>query len=184
MSQLHKAIFLDRDGTINEDTHYLHEPEEVILCPTVGEALKRLQNAGFLLIVITNQSGVGRGYFPMTDVYAVNDKVSQLLQNYGVTIRHYYIAPEAPSQPSIGRKPSPAFIYKARDDFQIDLSQSWMIGDKFADLQTGWNANLKKSLLVRTGKGVSEENKYSVIKEKSLVFDNLLLAAEYILKEK
>ena len=74
-----KAVFLDRDGTIIEDMHYLHEPEKVILCPRAMEGLKILEDAGFLLFVITNQSGVGRGYFPIEDVYAVNTRVSELL---------------------------------------------------------------------------------------------------------
>ena len=178
------AVFLDRDGTINEDLHYLHEPEKVILCPYAGEALQRLQQAGYALIVITNQSGVGRGYFPIEDVHAVNDRLSELLQPWGVRILKYYIAPEAPDQLSIGRKPQPTFIFQARDEFDLDLARSYFIGDKQVDLQTGWNAGLKASILVRTGKGHREEQTHPELAQKAYICDHLLEAAHYILSSK
>lgn len=178
------AVFLDRDGTINEDLHYLHEPGKVILCPHAGEALRQLQQAGYALIVITNQSGVGRGYFPIEDVHAVNDRLSELLRPWGVQILKYYIAPEAPDQPSIGRKPQPAFIFQARDEFDLDLPRSYFIGDKQVDLQTGWNAGLKASILVRTGKGQKEEQTYPELAQKACICDHLLDAARHILTAK
>src|SRR5437016_8016026 len=93
------AVFLDRDGTIIEDRDYLHKPEEVVILPGVPEALRRLEEAGFLLIMITNQSGVGRGLFPMTDVERVHQHILNELAGRKVALWKIYVAPEAPDQP-------------------------------------------------------------------------------------
>lgn len=175
------AIFLDRDGTINEDLHYLHEPEKVILCPGAGEGLQLLRRAGYALIVVTNQSGVGRGYFPLEDVHAVNDRLSELLKPWGVEILAYYIAPEKPEEPSFGRKPKPDFLFQARDRFGLSLKDSFFIGDKKVDLETGWNAGLRESILVRTGKGAREEERDPALAQRARICDNLGEAARYIL---
>lgn len=180
---MRRAIFLDRDGTINEDLHYLHEAEKVILCPEAGKGLRLLADAGYELIVITNQSGVGRGYFPIEDVYQVNRRLDELLEEEGVHILKYYIAPESPDEPSLGRKPLPGFVYQARDEFELDLNRSFFIGDKRSDLETGWNAGLQGGVLVRTGKGSVEEKKYPELRQKAYICDNLREAAEYILRE-
>ena len=150
-----RAVFLDRDGTLIEDKDYLHRPEEVVIYPGVGPALKRLQDAGFKLFIVTNQSGVGRGLFLLEDVHRVNEHLCRELAKDGVRFEEIYIAPEAPDQPSRGRKPSPQFLFDARDGFGIDLTQSYMIGDKLIDLECGWNAGVKKSILVRTGYGAT-----------------------------
>lgn len=181
---MNRAVFLDRDGTLNEERHYLHKPEEVVLFPGVGAALKRLSDAGFKLIIVSNQSGVGRGYFTLADVDRVNERVIELLGRDGVRIDRIYIAPEAPDQPSRGRKPSPQFLFDARDEFRLDLSQSYMIGDKLIDLECGWNAGVGRSLLVRTGYGVKTEQKHAVEIEKAAVVDGLPAAAEWILSVK
>ncbi|MGB9601223.1 MAG: D-glycero-alpha-D-manno-heptose-1,7-bisphosphate 7-phosphatase, partial [Limisphaerales bacterium] len=140
-----KAVFLDRDGVIIEEKNYLHKIEDVVFIKNAAAALKQLQNAGFLLIIVTNQSGVGRGYFTMEDVNKVNEFIKSQLKKEGVHINEIYVAPEAPEQPSVGRKPSPAFLFEARDKFQIDLSKSFVVGDKLADIECGWNAGVKKS---------------------------------------
>src|SRR5713101_562719 len=121
-----RAVFLDRDGTIIEDRDYLHKPEQVVVFPGVPQAMRRLQEAGFLLIIITNQSGVGRGFFSMADVERVHQHILGKLAAHKVELRKIYIAPEAPDQPSRGRKPSPQFVFDAREEFGIDLSQSYM----------------------------------------------------------
>src|SRR5712671_7108918 len=148
-----RAVFLDRDGTMIEDRDYLHKPEEVVILPGVPEGLRRLQEAGFLLIMITNQSGVGRGLFPMADVERVHQHILKELARHKVTLGNIYVAPEAPDQPSRGRKPSPQFLFDARDEFGINLTRSYMVGDKMIDLECGWNAGVRKSILVRTGYG-------------------------------
>lgn len=175
-----KAIFLDRDGTIIVDKDYLKRPEDVVVFPGAGKALRTLIDAGFLLVMVSNQSGVGRGYFTMADVEAVNGRLLEMLAADGVDFAHIYIAPEAPGQPSRGRKPSPAFLFDARDQFGIDLAQSFMVGDKEIDLQCGWNASVKKSILVRTGYGKQTEAAGKA--GEGIVVDDLIAAADWILK--
>jgi D-glycero-D-manno-heptose 1,7-bisphosphate phosphatase len=150
---VNRAVFLDRDGTLIEEKEYLHRPEDVVIFPGVGSALKRLQDAGFRLFVVTNQSGVGRGYFLLEDVHRVHEHLCRELAKDNVRIEKSYIAPEHPDAPSRGRKPSPQFLFDARDEFGIDLAQSYMIGDKLIDIECGWKAGVKKSILVLTGYG-------------------------------
>ena len=125
--------------------------------PATPAGLKRLADAGFKLFIVSNQSGVGRGYFTLADVERVNEHLCRELARDGVRFEKIYIAPEAPDQPSRGRKPSPQFLFDARDEFGLDLAQSFMIGDKLIDLECGWNAGVKKSILVRTGYGAELE---------------------------
>jgi histidinol-phosphate phosphatase family protein len=106
---MNRAVFLDRDGTLIVEKNYLHRPEEVEVFPGAGAALRRLADAGFKLLVVTNQSGIGRGLFTLADAEAVNARVSQEFAQAGVHFEKTYIAPEAPDQPSRGRKPSPSF---------------------------------------------------------------------------
>jgi D-glycero-D-manno-heptose 1,7-bisphosphate phosphatase len=176
---VHRAVFLDRDGTIIEDKDYLHRPEEVVIYPGVGPALKRLQDAGFKLVIVTNQSGVGRGYFTLEDVHRVHEHLSAELARDGVRFERIYIAPEHPDAPSRGRKPSPQFLFDARDELGIDVARSFMVGDKLIDLECGWNAGVRASLLVRTGYGAKVER--AGVPEHAIVVDNLVQAAEYIL---
>jgi D-glycero-D-manno-heptose 1,7-bisphosphate phosphatase len=178
---VNRAVFLDRDGTLIEDKDYLHCPEEVIIYPGVGPALKRLQDGGFKLFIVTNQSGVGRGKFPIEDVHRVHEFLSRELAKDGVHFEKIYIAPEAPDQPSRGRKPSPQFLFDARDEFRIDLAQSYMIGDKLIDLECGWNAGVKQSILVRTGYGAEVERKAANQLRGAPVVDDLPAAKTFIL---
>ena len=147
------AIFLDRDGTLIEEREYLADPAGVALFPGVGAALRRLQDTGFKLVIVTNQSGIGRGYYTEADMHRVNARLLELLAVDGVRIEKIYFAPEAPDQPSRGRKPSPQFLFDARDELGVDLVSSFIIGDKLIDLECGWNAGVKQSILVRTGYG-------------------------------
>jgi D-glycero-D-manno-heptose 1,7-bisphosphate phosphatase len=175
------AVFLDRDGTLIEDKDYLSDPDQVVVLPGVPQALKRLQDAGFKIFIVSNQSGVGRGYFTMADVNRVNERLAELLACDGVRFEKIYVAPEAPEQPSRGRKPSPQFLFDARDEFDINLPESYMIGDKVSDLECGWNAGVKKSILVRTGYGAEQERTSSEKLGRALVVDALTEAAEAII---
>lgn len=179
---MNRAVFLDRDGTLIEDKDYLHKPDEVALFPGAIAALKSLQDAGFKLILVTNQSGVGRGYFTLEDVEKVHAHLAHELQRQGVTFQKIYVAPEHPDHPSRGRKPSPQFLFDARDEFGIDLARSYMIGDKLVDLECGWNAGVKKSILVRTGYGARTENDLNVA-PRACVCDTLSEASRWILKD-
>src|SRR4029077_11915889 len=138
--RMHAAVFLDRDGTLMVDKDYLSRPEEVVIFPGVGAALKKLQAEGFKLFIASNQSGVGRGYFTMAEVEEVNARLCEELGKEGVRFEKIYVAPEAPDLPSRGRKQSPQFIFDARDEFGLDLARSYMIGDKLIDVECGHSA--------------------------------------------
>ena len=175
------AVFLDRDGTINEERNYLSRPEDVVLFPGAGAALRRLQDAGFKLFIVSNQSGVGRGYFTLADLEQVNQRLLSELAPAGVRIQKIYIAPEAPNQPSRGRKPSPQFLLDARAEFGLDLARSYMVGDKLIDLECGWNAGVDKCILVRTGYGAEIERASAESIGRAVVVDDLAAATNWIL---
>ena len=178
---MRRAVFLDRDGTLIEDKDYLHRPEDVVFIGGAAAALKRLQDAGFGLFIITNQSGVGRGYFTLADVEKVHHHLIRELARDGVRLHKIYVAPEAPDQPSRGRKPSPQFLLDARDEFGLALAESYVIGDKLIDLKCGWNAGVKRCLLVRTGYGAELERQRPCSLNGVVVVDNLSAAADWIL---
>jgi D-glycero-D-manno-heptose 1,7-bisphosphate phosphatase len=181
---MNRAVFLDRDGTLNVETEYLHKPEDVVLYPQAGPALRSLCDAGFKLVIVTNQSGIGRGYYTVADMESVNAHLISELDKMGARIDRIYFAPEAPDQPSRGRKPSPQFLFDARDEMGIDLAQSYMIGDKLIDLECGWNAGVNKSILVRTGYGADYEKKNPGLAEKAWIVNDLAEAAEKICDSK
>ncbi len=166
-----------------EDKDYLHRPEEVVFFPGVLDACQRLAKAGFKLVIVTNQSGVGRGYFTLADVDKVHEYISSEFARHDVRFEKIYVAPEHPDAPSRGRKPSPQFLFDARDEFGIDLSRSYMIGDKVIDLECGWNAGVRKSILVRTGYGAKVEQKEPSKLQKALVVEGLAAAADWILAQ-
>lgn len=177
------AVFLDRDGTLIEERHYLSRPEQVALFPGAAAALRRLRDAGFKLFLVTNQSGVGRGYFTLADVAAVHERLRELLQPDGAWFDHIYIAPERPDEPSRYRKPAPQALFDARDEFGVDLARSFMIGDKLIDLECGWNAGAKGSILVRTGYGATEARNAAANLARAQVVDDLAAAANWILSQ-
>ena len=166
-----------------EERHYLCRPEEVVIFPGVARALLRLQRAGFKLIVVSNQSGVGRGYFTLADVESVHRHLCEELGREGVRLDAIYFAPESPDQPSRGRKPSPQFLYDARDQFQLDLSRCFMVGDKLIDLECGWNAGVKQCLLVRTGYGAELERTAKEQLRGAVVLDGLPAVADWVLRD-
>lgn len=164
------AVFLDRDGTLNEDPGYLGDPEKVILFPDTGKALFLLKNKlKFKLVVISNQSGVARGLITSGDVEKINMKINFLLQPYDVSIDAFYYCPYHPdfnSPEECGcRKPSPELVFKASEEMNIDLSRSYFIGDTASDIECGINAGLK-TVLVKTGYG--EENFYILQKQNKI----------------
>lgn len=137
---MNKAIFLDRDGTINVEKHYLHKIEDFEFLPGVIEGLKILQDAGFLLIIVTNQSGIGRGYYSEEDFNVLTKWMMQTLEQSGVNITQVYFCPHLPDaiiekyrKDCDCRKPRLGMYLKAVEDYDIDLSQSYVIGDKIRD---------------------------------------------------
>lgn len=175
------AVFLDRDGTLIEERNYLSRPDQVALLPGAPAALRRMRAAGFLLFVVTNQSGVGRGYFTLADVAAVHAHLCALLAREGVEFAHIYVAPERPDEPSHYRKPSPAALFEARDAFGVKLAESYFIGDKLSDLECGWRAAVKASVLVRTGYGAAVEQTNPEEITRAVVVDDMGAAADFIL---
>jgi histidinol-phosphate phosphatase family protein len=149
---LKPCIFFDRDGTLIEERHYLSDPAQVVLLNGAAEAVRLARAAGFLAVVLTNQSGVGRGYFTMQEVEAVNRRMEELLRAQGAALDGIYVCPHAPDEDCPCRKPRPGLVEQAARDLDLDLSRSWMIGDKAADVELARNAGLK-SALVLTGYG-------------------------------
>jgi D-glycero-D-manno-heptose 1,7-bisphosphate phosphatase len=180
---MNHAVFLDRDGTIIQEKNYLCRPEDVAIFPGAAAGLKRLGDAGFKLFIVSNQSGVGRGYFTLADVARVNEHLCRELARDGIRFEKIYIAPEAPDQPSRGRKPSPQFLFDARDEFNLNLAQSFVVGDKLGDLECGWNAGVKKSILVRTGYGAELERASPEKISRAVVVDDLSGTADWVLKQ-
>ncbi len=148
------CIFFDRDGTLIEERHYLSDPAQVALIPGAAEAVRRAREAGFLAVVLTNQSGVGRGYFRMEDVEAVHRRMEALLAAAGAKLDAIYVCPHAPEQDCPCRKPRTGLVERAARELEIDLSRSWMIGDKPADIELARNAGMR-SVLVMTGYGAA-----------------------------
>ncbi len=173
MSDGKPAIFLDRDGTLIVETGYLHEPEKVELIPCAGEAVQQLAEGGFELFIVTNQAGIGRGHYTEEQMHAVNERVAGEFAKFGVAFRKIYFAPEAPDQPSRNRKPSPQMLLDAQDEFGIDLAASYMVGDKVSDIECGWNAGVKCSVLVRTGYGREHEPQLSQAPGPLAVIDSI-----------
>ncbi len=175
------AIFLDRDGTLNVEKHYLHQPKDWEWIPGAVEALARLKAAGYLLIVISNQAGIARGYYKSQDVDQLHGWVNQVLAKARAAIDAFYYCPHHPdlSGPCFCRKPSPGMIFRAADEWNIDLAKSWMIGDKLLDIQAGFAAGCQ-NILVLTGYGAEVDRKglpRSVVVEKSLGEASLSIVA-------
>ena len=134
---LRPAIFLDRDKTLNEDPGYLADPAAVRLLPGVTEGLQLLQAQHFPLVLISNQAGVGRGYFSETALHAVHERLTALLAAGGVQLTAAYYCLHAPSDGCACRKPAPGMLLQAAQEHHFDLTSSFMIGDKLSDLEAG-----------------------------------------------
>lgn len=158
-SKVRRAVFLDRDGTINVEKDYLYKIEDFEFIPGAPEAIKRLKDGGFLVIVVTNQSGVGRGYFDEREVETLHDHLQSELAGYGTAIDAFYYCPHHPEH-GVGdyrivcdcRKGAPGMLLQAAAEHNIDLQQSFMIGDKLADIEAASRAGCQP-ILVLTGHG-------------------------------
>jgi len=155
------ALFLDRDGTINEEVLYLHNPDELKIIPGVLEGVKKFQNMGYRIIIVTNQPGIGLGYFPESDFYAVNRRMLKSFSDAGILVDKIYFCPHSKSQECDCRKPEQDLIKRAEEDLNIDLSKSVMIGDKTSDIETGKRAGMT-TFLVKTGFAGKDEE-YDVV---------------------
>lgn len=152
-NELRPAVFLDRDGTLMEEVNYCSKPEQVKVFPGVVQALQKLGERGYLLIVISNQAGIGRGYFTEEDYRAVESEVDRQLRP--ASLDESYFCPDHPDRPTARRKPAPGMVLEAQRDFGIDLARSFFIGDKAIDIECGRHAGLR-TILVKTGYGAAE----------------------------
>jgi D-glycero-D-manno-heptose 1,7-bisphosphate phosphatase len=172
-------VFLDRDGTLIVEKNYLADPEGVELIPRAAEALRRLRDGGFGLAVITNQSGIGRGYFDAARVDAIHQRVRELLAAQDAQLDAIYLCPHLPDEGCACRKPSIGMIEDAVRQHTVDLTRSVIIGDKESDIECGRNAGMT-AVLVRTGYGGSQETQIGA--RADFVAADLAEAADWILR--
>lgn len=162
------AVFLDRDGTLIESVHYLSQPEQVQLVAGGAEAIKQLRKAGFVCILVTNQSPIGQGIITEDDLTEIHAVLSDQLAQHGTKLDGFYHCPAVPQVKdrtivdSYDRKPGPGMLFKAAEEMQIDLTNSWLIGDMISDILAGYNANCKGLILVETGKSIEAKIGLSV----------------------
>ena len=145
-----KAIFLDRDGIINEDKHYVFKIDDFEFKKGLFDLCKYLIELDYLLVIITNQSGISRGYFAESDFHLLNDWMLMKFNNNDVDVAAVYYCPHLPKDNCNCRKPATGLVFEARDQFNIDLSQSWIIGDKGSDIELGVNAKIGGKILLRS----------------------------------
>ena len=178
--QPRKAVFLDRDGTLNEDPGYLSRPDQMKLLPGVGPALLRLRQSGYELVVVSNQSGVGRGLIRKNDIPRINERMDLLLREHDVTIAEYELCFHRPEEGCDCRKPRPTLIQSAAKRLGIDIASSFMVGDKISDVQSGRAAGCKGAALVRTGEGLIAEQQLKK-GEADFIGDSLTNVVDWIL---
>lgn len=175
LNERKKAIFLDRDGTINVDKDYLYKIEDFQFEPKADEALKILYDLGYILIIVTNQSGIARGYYSEEDVEILHQDLSKILQEKGIEISKFYYCPHHPTK-GVGkyktdcecRKPNPGMLLKGIEEFSIDTSLSYMVGDKKSDVDAGLKAGVT-SIFLNNGKEEIPKD----LSENVLVFKSL-----------
>ena len=151
-----RYVLLDRDGTVIRDKHYLSDPEGVELLPGAAQGLKRMRDMGLGLVIVSNQSGVGRGYFDHAAVKACNERLAELLAAHGVALDGFYYCPHTPEEACDCRKPATGMVDRAARELGFDPARCFMIGDKRADMGVG-RAVGAATILVRTGKGAEQE---------------------------
>ncbi|MEQ5774633.1 HAD family hydrolase [Thalassospira sp. NFXS8] len=179
------AVFLDRDGVINEEVHYLSRSEDMVLIPGVAQAIARINAAGVPVVVVTNQSGVARGFLTEDQLYDLHIRMTELLADAGASVQGIYYSPFHTDgqgeyrKESICRKPGPGMIFAACEDFAIDRPESVLVGDKIADIRAGNAAGLK-TVMVRTGHGARETLLPAAAEEAGFIADDLLAAVNQL----
>ena len=180
-----RAVFLDRDGTINIEKDYLYKIEDFEFISGVVESIKKLKQAGYLVIVVTNQSGVARGYFSLDDVTRLHEHIQKQLAAAGTGIDAFYVCPHHPEKGQGEylkkcdcRKGQPGLLVRAGADLGLDLQKSFMIGDKIADIEAGENAGCQP-ILVLTGYG--QESRILIEENRAIICADLASAVDVIL---
>lgn len=173
-----KAVFLDRDGVINVDKEYVLKIEDFELIPNTIDALKIMQEGGYILIIITSQSGIGRGYYTEQDFQKLNRHMLGLFSAKGIKISKVYHCPHSPDEGCNCRKPNISIINEAEKEFGIELKKSYVIGDKTSDIEMGKRAGCR-TILVQTGKA-GRDGKYNV--KPDFTAEDLYSGASLIIK--
>jgi D-glycero-D-manno-heptose 1,7-bisphosphate phosphatase len=183
-SSLRPAVFLDRDGTIAEEVGYLNHASRFRMFPFVAAAIQRLKKAGLPVIIVTNQSGVGRGYFPESLVHTVNELMTQQLAEAGTKIDAIYYCPHVSAENCNCRKPKTGMLERAAQEHALDLQRSFVVGDRYGDVELARNARAR-SILVRTGYGEGELAWQAVNwpVQPDFVAEDLTQAADWILRQ-
>lgn len=176
MSNKQKAIFIDRDGTLIEEVNFLHRIEDLRFFDYTDESIKRLKEKGFLVIIATNQSGIARNVYTEADMHNIHEAIQNQLSE---KIDAFYFCPHLPTEGCKCRKPNLGMIEQACKDFEIDLENSWMIGDKKLDVELGLNAKIKTALVLT---GYGEKHISELEKKPEIVAKNLIEAINEILK--
>ena len=177
-----RAVFIDRDGTISEEVGYINHPSRFRVFPYAAAAIKQLNDNGWLAIVVTNQAGVARGYFSEEMIQTVHAEMKQELERNGARLDAIYYCAH---HPSVGdppyrldcdcRKPKPGLISRAAQDFEIDLADSWMLGDRYSDVELARNAGVKSMFVMSGyGRGEWEHQRANWSQQPDLVAENLL----------
>jgi rfaE bifunctional protein nucleotidyltransferase chain/domain len=144
------AVFLDRDGTINKEISYLHDPEDFEILPNALKGIKKVQDMGYKIIIVSNQPGIGMGYYTKEDFYRVNREMLSLFSKAAILVDKIYFCPHSKSEKCDCRKPGQSLIKRAKEDLNLDLPNSFFIGDKSSDMETGKRAGMK-TILVKSG---------------------------------
>ena len=180
-----KAVFLDRDGTLNVDFGYVHSTQEWEWVSGAINGLKRLYDAGFALVIVTNQAGIARGYYEAGDVDALHEWVQLELISRGVKISGIYYCPHHPDFGVVKqcncRKPEPGMLIQAAQELCLDLSRSWMIGDQYSDTQAGLRAGAKAILI---GRGDTDGLQIKDVSKTTHHAPNIAAAVSLILADK
>ncbi|PSM51718.1 D,D-heptose 1,7-bisphosphate phosphatase [Campylobacter blaseri] len=153
-----KALFLDRDGVINEDKGYVYKKEDFLFCDGVFEALKFYKQKDFLIFIITNQSGIGRGYYTKEDFLKLNEYMLNEFKKRSIFIDKVYFCPHSPEEKCECRKPKIGMILEAKKEFDVDLKNSILIGDKLSDIKAGIKAGIKNLFLIGKEKAKEYQN--------------------------
>jgi D-glycero-D-manno-heptose 1,7-bisphosphate phosphatase len=177
------AIFLDRDGVIVENRpDYIRSWSEVRLIAGAIRALALLAGSPYKIVIVTNQSAVGRGLISQETATQINDLLVSMIHGSGGRVDGIYLCPHSPDDACTCRKPKPGLLLQAADALSLDLSRSWMIGDAWSDMQAGLQAGVQQTILLRTGRGEQQLRRPPPEPQISpLIFDNLLAAVEAIL---
>ncbi|MDR2081087.1 MAG: D-glycero-beta-D-manno-heptose 1,7-bisphosphate 7-phosphatase [Campylobacteraceae bacterium] len=146
-----KAVFLDRDGVINIDKGYVYKKKDFIFAPDVFETLRYLQSRHYLLFIITNQSGIARGYYTEGDFLKLTKYMMHEFAKRDIKITKLYYCPHTPEENCQCRKPNPKMLLDAQKEFDIDMNASWLIGDKQSDIEAGFNAGIKNTVYLGEG---------------------------------